>query len=313
MGRRKKKAQLTYAADDARGSPPVEEVKIHAEGSSYHFFPDPMGSVQVIDGTGYDQKQAWDVAVRFQDIKRYAHVSDVQKRKLQARAVSGVLEKARKLIGTVASPERPALLRQEEFEASGARGELDLDASWSEGEPIFDSRIEKDTPVAIIMDVSMSMKGDKLAHLALAASAIAFSIPSERLCFLGFDSRIRWVKRFDESLAVDALVERVLNLPAGGFTHMELALTALQEELERVRKPRASVILIGDGKYTEGRDPLTLPLDFHRLHVLKIGRDIGGRDVLKQLAERGKGVFVEARSYADLPRSLYQAIRMLVR
>lgn len=288
-------------------------MKIHAEGSSYHFFSDPMGSIEVMDGTGYDHKTAWDVAVRFQDIKRYAHISDIHKRRLQARAVAGVLDKARRLVGTVSAPDRPALLRHVDFEQLGARGELDIDTTWSEGELYFDARVEKEVPVAIIMDVSMSMKGDKLAHLALSAAAIALSISSDRLCFLGFDSRLRWVKRFDESISIESLVERVLNLPAGGFTNIELALTAMEQELLRVRKPRASVVLIGDGKYTEGRDPLQMSPGFHRLHVLKIGRDIGGRDLLMRLAEKGKGAFVEARSYAQLPQSLYRCIRTLVR
>ncbi len=280
-----------------------------------------MGSVEVHDGTGYDQKQAWDVAVRFQDIKRYAHVTDMAKSKLRARAVAGVLERARKLVGTVSTPEQPVLQDWKTFVETGSRGELDLDASLAEGftgedtdldRLRFESRQEKRRPLAVVMDVSMSMKGDKLAHLALAVAAIVLSVPREamgELCLMGFDSRIRWVKRFREIVRVDEIVERVLDLPAGGFTNMELAFTEIHDELDRTGQPRAAVLLVGDGKYTEGADPLRFASDFRSLHVLKIGRDIGGRDLLRELADRGRGGFFEARTYADLPRTLYDAIR----
>lgn len=301
-----------HVLEDARGPLEHADVKIHAEGSSFHFFAEPMGSVEVYDGTGYDQKQAWDVAVRFQDIRRYAHVTDMQKRKLKARAVSGVIERARRLVGRVGAPEVPVVLGLLDFLDGGSRGEIDVDSTLSEGELRFESRHERRRPLAVVMDVSMSMKGDKLAHLALSVAAIALSVPAEAMgdvVLLGFDSRLRWVKRFDEKVSVEELVERVLDLPAGGFTNMELALRAIADELSSEGRVRASVVLIGDGKYTEGADPLPLASSFHRLSVLKIGRDIGGRDLLKQMAEQGGGAFFEGRTYADLPKVLYEAIR----
>lgn len=273
----------------------------------------------VTDGTGYDKKDAWDVAVHFQDIKRHASVFSFRHRKdLEARAIQGVMTRARKLVGPVRAAEQEKILSFHEMDSSVSAHEIDLEATI-EADPIhfsdlrFLCRSPKRLPIAVLMDVSMSMKGDKLAHLALSASAMALSIPGADLCFAGFDSKTSWVKRFDEKITTEKIVEKILNLPAAGFTNMDGAFRDLKDELESSRRPRANVILIGDGKYTEGRNPIDRAQDFFRLHVLKIGKDIGGRQNLKDLAQKGSGLFIEARQYADLPKCLYTLLRASLR
>lgn len=256
--------------------------------------------------------------MKFQDIKRWAHVTDLEKKKLKARAIQGVIDRARALIKPIQIPQAPYTASFEELEATGRGfdfGDFDFEASIEASfeRLFFESQREKEISIALVMDVSMSMKGEKLAQLALSAAALALSLPIDRLCFLGFDSHPRWVKRFGESMTVEALVEAVLNLPAGGFTNMEAALIAVSEELTRAVKPKTQVLLIGDGKFTEGRDPRYLISNFHRFHVLKIGRDIGGRELLKDLAQSGSGLFFEAGRNHELPKALYDSGRALAR
>ena len=127
------------------------------------------------------------------------------------------------------------------------------------------------------------------------------------------DSRARWIKRFGEELTPEMVVEKVLELPAGGFTNMELAITETLNALARSHRERANVILISDGKYTEGADPAPLAARFKHLNVLKIGRDQAGRELLQELSTRGNGRFFEARRIEDLPRTMYGAMKSLLR
>ncbi len=279
------------------------------------------------DASGFEVKPSWDVAVRFQDLKRLGNIPPKEKALLRRRAIEGVLTRAYNILGSVIKPERHQIVDLKTFVESGQRGELDVLSTLEEElargysrksavtEDVlrFDARIEKEVDIALVMDASLSMTGEKIALLAVSAAVVALCIRSTRLSLMGFDSKVRWIKRFGEELPIEKIVERVLELPAGGFTNMELALNETAVALSRQNKERANVILIGDGKYTEGGDPSMLAERFRHLNVLKIGRDQAGRDLMLELSARGQGQFFEARRISELPRTMYGAMKRLLR
>jgi len=271
------------------------------------------------DVSGFENKPSWDVAVRFQDLKRFGHIPDKEKQLLKKRAINGILERAHKVLGSVLKPEKSVIVDYRTFLETGQRGELDVLATLEEdlgrGQDAlrFDARVEKSVDIALVMDASLSMTGEKIALLAVSAAVVGLCVAPQRLCLMGFDSKTRWIKRFGEDLSIESLVEKVLELPAGGFTNMELALTDISNAMQRAHKHRANVILITDGKYTEGNDPTYLATRFEHLNVLKIGRDQAGRELLLDLSAKGNGQFFEARKISDLPRTMYGAMRRLLR
>lgn len=267
------------------------------------------------------EQALWDVAVRYQDLKRLGNITDRDKKKLQRLAIDSVLRKARSVLGSVMRPDEFKVLNMDEFVYAGARGELSLDETLAESGGQFpqvnqfryDAKIEKKTNIAVIMDASLSMTGEKIALLGVASAVVALCVPTENLSLMGFDSRIRWIKHFDEKMSVEKVVESVLEMPSGGFTNLELALEEMTRELFAHAKPRANVILISDGKYTEGKDPTYLGEKFRHLSALKIGRDQSGKNLLVDLIAKGNGRFFEARKIEDLPRTMYSAMKALVR
>lgn len=279
------------------------------------------------DVSGFENKPSWDVAVRFQDLKRLGNIPDKEKALLRRRAIDGVLQRAHNILGSVIKPEQIKIVDYQLFMESGQRGELDVLATLDEDllrghsartaasqEVLrFDARIEKKVDIALVMDASLSMTGEKIALLAVSAAVVGLCIPSARLSMMGFDSKVRWIKRFGEEMPIQKLVEGVLELPAGGFTNMELALKETSKALASQNRERANVILIGDGKYTEGADPAPLAMHFKHLNVLKIGRDQAGRDLMLALSAQGNGQFFEARRIDDLPRAMYGAMKRLLR
>ena len=73
------------------------------------------------------------------------------------------------------------------------------------------------------------------------------------------------------------------------------------------------MILISDGRYTEGKNPIDLAKKFPFLYTVKIGKDPSGRQVMREIADTGQGRFIEVRDMKDLPRLLLNAIRAWVR
>lgn len=238
-----------------------------------------------------------------------------------------MLLRAHQILGSVLRPEKRALVDYRTFVESGQRGELDvletLDEGFARGFTLgsmmppeslrFDTRLDKNNDIALVMDASLSMTGEKIALLAVSVAVVALCVPAPHLSLMGFDSRTRWIKRFGEQLSVEEIVERVLELPAGGFTNLELALGETAKTIHGQHRDRANVILITDGKYTEGGDPTYLAPKYKHLNVLKIGRDQAGRELLLELTSRGNGRFFEARHINELPRTMYGAMRTLLR
>lgn len=263
--------------------------------------------------------------MRYQDLKKFGHIPDKEKQRLKKRAIQGVIERARAVVGPAWRPQIQKTVDLTELASRGLEGELNISETLeetigrgnkehiSEKSLRFDAKVERDTPVALIMDASLSMTGEKIALLAVAAAVVALSVPSQNLLLMGFDSKVRWIKKFGSEMSLEGIVEGVLELPAGGFTNLETALEGMSLAINSPALKRTNVILISDGKYTEGKDPTPLAKKFKKLHVLKIGRDQAGRPLLRELVRQGNGSFFEARKMADLPKTMYSAMRSLLR
>ena len=118
---------------------------------------------------------------------------------------------------------------------------------------------------------------------------------------------------------IQELVERFLDVPAQGYTHLEDGLRAalrLVAELEQTRaggKRPPSTVLLSDGKYTAGRDPAYLAPRFPHLTVLKMGRERASLGLCRELAQLGRGSFREVGELEALPAVMYTVVKELLR
>lgn len=321
MGRVKKKAlKVAHSAGDPVGG----TWKYHADSIA-----DPDDEPQAgenedgsrnageqLDPSGHDKKDDWDFAVRFRDIQRYGYLQPKERKEMSEKAVLAVLQKAREILGPVQKPYRYLTLEQNaaiEWQARGAVGEMDVEESLMEGAPMLQIRVEKDHGLVLLLDTSLSMKGEKLALLAVTVAAACESIPSDSLCILGFDSEIHALKEFGETLSTEEAIERTLSIPAGGFTNIDLGLRTGRMRMESSALRGARVILISDGRYTEGGNPVFEARKIGTVFPVKIGKDPGGRAVMREVADSGFGTFSEVREMRDLPGFLLRAIRAWVK
>ncbi len=288
---------------------------------------DDEDSGQSADETGgrhTGQKDDWDLAIRFRDIQRYGYLDPKEKRDMGEKAVRSVIERARQSLGPVQKPYRYQCMNSLEVAGLSGRNvqvELDVEetlleqigATGREALPRYQVRMEKEHGLVLLLDTSLSMKGEKLALLGVTVAAVCESVPSEALCVLGFDSQIHVIKDFEETVSLEDAVGRTLSIPPGGFTHIELGLREARKRIENSKHPRARVILVSDGRYTEGAHPLDEARKSGVVFPVKIGKDPGGRTVMKELGDSGIGRFSEVREMTELPRFLLRAVRDWVR
>ena len=224
------------------------------------------------------------------------------------------MDRARAMLGPVQKPYRYLHVAQSNLHHYADRAtttELDVEETLThhQKEPVFQIRLEKDHGLILVLDTSLSMKGEKLALLAATVAAVSLSIPTAAFGVMGFDSEIHSIKRFDEVLTTQEVVERVLSIPPGGFTNIELGLRTAEKWIQSSRFPMARLILISDGRYTEGKNPVEVARGFPFIYAVKIGKDPHGRQIMREIADTGMGRFAEVREMVDLPRTLLAGIR----
>ncbi|MCM0605776.1 MAG: VWA domain-containing protein [Xanthomonadaceae bacterium] len=275
------------------------------------------------DVAGYEDYDPIDIVVRLRDLRRRAGANEKSQEAVTLQAIQILQNKAESFRKQIHEPqikkrfsshtvqENPAAELDwestiETFAESGS-GKLESDHyEWTLDTP-------KDSKLLLVMDLSLSMKGEKLAMLTTAVASLALSLPQNRFAVLGFDSTPIWMKKFSESLTDQELIGRILTYPASGFTHIEEALTFARDSIPVSHRNKTQVLLLTDGTYTEGGSPLPLASQFYKLNTLSVGKNIGGRTLLVSLASQGNGEYFEARDLHSLPSVLLKTMRSLLR
>lgn len=278
-----------------------------------------------MDDHGHSQQnpqkdESWDLASRYRDIQRFGYLEPKKKKEMSEIAIQGVMNRARELLGPVQRPFRMLQVSHEDLHSSPGdyhSPELDLEEtllqSAHDRTPVYQVKMERDHGLVLVLDTSLSMKGEKLALLGATVAAVAMSVSGKSLSILGFDSEIHEIKKFDEEVPIETLVERVLSIPPGGFTNISKGLTIAREWIQSARFKQARVILISDGRYTEGIDPVEIAKLLPFVYPVKIGKEPFGREVMRSIADTGLGTFMEVREMKDLPLQLLKAIRRWVK
>ena len=244
---------------------------------------------------------------------------DANLRRLALRiATRAVLRRAHDLVGPI-QPARRVVREplQEPF-----RGELDEEATlenligkeFPEKEDwITARREERRTEIVLMLDASLSMSGKNLALASVSAAVVAFSVKSEDLAVIAFESSARRLKALGERATPARVVEQLMSQPARGFTNIEEALAAGRREVARGAMPRRVGLLITDGVFTAGNDPLPEAARFPRLYVLLTEDYMMDEALCARMARAGSGAVVRVRGYDDLPATMLRVVTQLLR
>ncbi len=259
----------------------------------------------------------WDVAEALSATA--TELPDGELKELARRiATRTVLRRAHDLVG----PIRPSRRVVREPLQEPFRGELDeettlenlLGKEFPDPEDWVGERREaRRTHVVLMMDTSLSMSGKNLALAAVAAAVLAFSVKSEDLAVIAFETTAKALTRFGQRDSAARVVEGILSQPARGFTNIAEGLALGRRELARADTPRRVGLLITDGVFTAGEDPLPEASLFPRLFVLLTEDYVMDEALCARMARVGNGAVVRVRGYEDLPAKMLHVVTRLLR
>ncbi len=231
-----------------------------------------------------------------------------QRREVEDRAVREILRRARDLLRHTSRP------RETHRDAFPAEGELDLDSTLERPRPwgpqdIAVARTElRRADVVAILDMSLSMTGDKVALTALACAILHLKL--DRLAVVHFDTKAHRLVSLSERISEDELVRRILRVPAQGFTNIDAGLRMGLELLRASGLKERAGILMTDGVANVGGNPLRPAARYPRLHVVQVGEDEAqGSRACAAMARAGRGRHYRAELYADLPAVVRRLVR----
>jgi Mg-chelatase subunit ChlD len=276
----------------------------------------------------------WDVATRYGDFgmplaRGTRHESAV--RRLRAAAAAAIVRRAQAVLGSVVHPTRALSAPWTETPPDAVRVELAIEETLENSPLSFaaartallpedvwvDVESRRRQPVVLCLDTSLSMQGEKLALMGVAAAVVLLQFPDDPVGVIGFDDCATVLRRPDEPIAATELVERLLDVPGRPYTNLEAGLRrALEMAGDGSRGARGrpvSTVLVTDGKYTAGADPAPLAPRFAHLTVLKVGTDRAGLPLCRELASRGRGWLREAPKLDALPFAMYGAVQEILR
>jgi Mg-chelatase subunit ChlD len=164
--------------------------------------------------------------------------------------------------------------------------------------------------VILILDTSGSMYGKTLLNAALTTSVLAYNMEKENYGIVLFNSTAMTLKRINDKKSVISIIDEILDSEAVGFTNIHIGLDKGLNELRKIKKSDIKNqfgILISDGNYNRGDDPIILAKKFPKLHVIGMPADNDadrGIDTCREIAKAGKGKFIAVSDYKEIPRAL---------
>ncbi len=196
---------------------------------------------------------------------------------------------------------------------SGGSDELDLERTLEQiaGSPfpeetdvVVRERVRQRRSVVLVVDVSGSMKGERVRTAAAAVGALAGELARDSLAVVAFWSDAAVLVRRGEQVAPQALLDLLLRVPAQGLTNVTFALETAARQLVGVPHRDARVLLLSDCVHNAGPDPRPVAARLPRLDVLL---DVSGeRDVElgRDLARAGRGRVRLIRDHRDVAAAL---------
>jgi Mg-chelatase subunit ChlD len=158
--------------------------------------------------------------------------------------------------------------------------------------------------VVLVVDVSGSMKGERVRTAAAAVGALAGELHRDQLAVVAFWSDAAVLVRLGETVSPLRVLDLLLRVPARGLTNVAFALEVAARQLRNVSPRDARVLLLSDCVHNAGPDPRPTASRLARLDVLL---DTSGEDdveLARDLARLGRGRLRLVRDHRDVAPAL---------
>jgi Mg-chelatase subunit ChlD len=172
---------------------------------------------------------------------------------------------------------------------------------------IVRERVRTRRSVVLAVDVSGSMRGERIRTAAATVGALAGELARDDYGVLAFWSDAAWLTHLGEPVPANSLVDRLLQLPAKGLTNLAFPLELATRELARLPATDARVVLLSDCVHNAGPDPRGFAARLPRLDILL---DVTGEhdlDLGRELARLGRGRAFRINDHRGVAPALTEA------
>ena len=195
----------------------------------------------------------------------------------------------------------------------GGSDDIDLDRTVEqlilhplpdEDDIIVRERIRTKRSVLLLVDVSGSMRGERIRTAAATVGALAAELARDDLGVVAFWSDAAILSRLGQHIPAQALLDKMLRIPAKGLTNIAFPLQVAARELARIPVRDARAVLLSDCVHNAGPDPRPLAARLPRLDVLLDTSGEQDPDLARELARLGHGRLRRIRTYTDVAPAL---------
>ncbi len=158
--------------------------------------------------------------------------------------------------------------------------------------------------VVLVVDVSGSMKGERVRTAAATVGALAGELHRDRLAVVAFWSDAAVLVRLGEPVPPLRVLDVLLRVPARGLTNVAFALQVAGRQLAGVHPRDARVLLLSDCVHNAGPAPRKTAAGLPRLDVLLDVSGEGEVELGRDLARLGRGRFRLVRDHRDVAPAL---------
>ncbi|MCU1659205.1 MAG: hypothetical protein JWO57_3861 [Pseudonocardiales bacterium] len=215
---------------------------------------------------------------------------------------------------TVPRPRRDASARHGVGELASVRfrdgsDDIDLDRTLEalvehpvpeDEDVIVRDRVRTRRSVVLLVDVSGSMRGERLRTAAAAVGALTAELVRDDLGVVAFWSDAAVLNHLGHQPSPQRLIDTMLRIPAKGLTNIAFPLQVAARELVRVPARDARVLLLSDCVHNAGPDPRPLAARLARLDVLLDTSGEHDAELARDLARLGHGRIALAHTFRDV-------------
>lgn len=167
-------------------------------------------------------------------------------------------------------------------------------------------RVADRRTVVLVVDLSGSMKGEKIRVAAATVGALAADLSStdDRLAVVAFWSDAAVLAPLGPARPPAGLIDTLLRVPAKGLTNIGFGLSTGLAELGRSTARHRSAVLLTDAVHNAGPDPRLVASRFPRLHVLLQTDGEHDESLGRDLARLGHGRCAPVRHHREVAPAL---------
>jgi uncharacterized protein with von Willebrand factor type A (vWA) domain len=142
---------------------------------------------------------------------------------------------------------------------------------------------------------------------------LQYNLEKEDYAIILFNSTAMVLKHINQKRQVIKIIDDILDSEAVGFTNIEIGLEKGLYELNKTRENKKDRfgILISDGNFNRGGDPVEIAKKYPKLHVIGMPAEneaTQGIKTCQEIAKAGRGKFYAVIDYKEIPRALIELL-----